>query len=115
MPGLRNIAQSSGAVSVSTLTALKSFTALGQSYQSLVFALSNTDGTNPCTFIVETSEDGIYADSDGQQSVTVPAGTQGSFDVGLVTRRYWRISAQTSSPTYPTVAVTWSISGVDRF
>lgn len=104
----------SGNINVDTLTVLKAFTALGGEYHTLLFTLVNL-GADPVTFIVETSEDGTHADSVAVWTLTATAGKQASLEIGPgQIRKYWRISAHTTSPAYPTAAVQWAIRGVTR-
>jgi hypothetical protein len=46
---------------------------------------------------LETSEDGTYVDGVATQTKACAAGKQVSFELGLLLRRYWRLSAQTAS------------------
>jgi hypothetical protein len=100
--------------SVSTLTVLKNWTDLGGTHNQLLFWLSNTDATNYVDLFIETSEDGVRPDIH-VETVRVPAGKQGSKEIGpFQLRRYWRVSAQTVSPVFPTAVVKWGIRGVSR-
>ncbi len=104
-------------VNVSTTTILKPFFDPGFVVDSLLFVGINT-GASDAWLQLETSED---AGQDGTSSpdqtrtqvVSMPAGTQASFEVGPYrTRRYWRLSAYTTSPGFPTTTVKWKIVGV---
>lgn len=100
---------------VSTLTVLKAFEAMGSTYHTLLFILVNNDASNSVTMTVETSEDGLHPDANLLWNVTCPAGKQVSVEVGPGTlRRYWRLSATSAGPSYPTVSTTYSIRGVHR-
>lgn len=104
-----------GNVTVSTLTVLKAFTNLGSTYHTLLFVLHNTSASSNTTMLVETSEDGTYADAHIKWTVTCPPGKQASVEVGPgILRRFWRLSAYSDSPSYPEVAVKWAIRGVHR-
>jgi len=96
-------------VNVSTLTTLLQFQTW-TNLDSLLVALVNLDTTNPVTLRVETSEDGIHPDDEYFEKVA-PAGKQASIEIGPSARRtYWRVSAYTASPAYPTVAVKWKLT-----
>lgn len=104
-----------GSTPVSTLTVLKAFTRLGNEYHTLLFVLVNLDVTNEVSMIVETSEDGVHADSVAVWTLNAAPGKQASFEIGPgQTRSYWRLSAQTESPSFPTVNVQWAVKGVTR-
>ena len=110
-----SINELAGTTNVSTLTVLKAFTNLGSDYHTLLFAVQNTHATETCYFTIETSEDGVYPDANVTWYLTCPAQKQASLEVGPgILRRYWRISANTTSPGYPTVAVKWAVRGVHR-
>lgn len=96
---------------VSTLTTLETFT-LFEGFKTLLFTVVNLDSSNSVTMILETSQDGIHPDDDKTYLVSAGPGKQASNEVGpCPLRRWWRISAQTQSPTFPIVAVKWQISG----
>jgi hypothetical protein len=104
-----------GTASVSTLTVLKAFTNLGSDYHTLLFVVINTDDTDTVTVTIETSEDGVHPDGTSIWTLTAAPGKQASMEVGPgLLRRYWRMSANTDSPGFPTAAVTWCIRGVNR-
>jgi hypothetical protein len=106
---------SSGTANVSTLTVIKAFIPLGHEYHTLVFVVTNLDATNTVTMLVETTEDGTHPDAVAKWTVDIPALKQGSVELGPnVLRKYWRISANSPSPTFPTCAVTWEIKGSFR-
>jgi hypothetical protein len=105
----------SASTPVSTVTVLLPFTALGDRYNSLLFYCLNTDAGDDVYFTVETSEDGTHGDV-ATQTVVIPAGGQGSIEVGpYLLRKYWRLSAHTVAPGYPAATVQWGIKGTDRF
>lgn len=105
----------SGDTPVDTLTVLKAFTALGGEYHMLLFTLVNLDETNSVTMIIETSEDGTHPDAANVWTLVAPPGKQVSYEHGPgQIRKYWRISAHTASPGYPTVNVQWAVKGVTR-
>lgn len=105
----------SGSTNVSTLAVLKAFANLGSNYHTLLFCVQNLDLANSVTVIIETSEDGIYPDALVLWTLTCPAQKQVSLEVGPgLLRRFWRISAHTASPGFPTVPVTWTVRGVHR-
>lgn len=105
----------SGTTNVSTLTVLKAFTNLGSAYHTLLFCLQNTDNSNNVTLLVETSEDGVYPDTNVKWTIACPAQKQASVEIGPgLLRRYWRVSAYSDSPGYATVAVKWAVRGVHR-
>lgn len=104
-----------GTTDVSTLTVLKAFTNLGSYYHTLLFVVQNTDAVNTVTFTVETSEDGEYPDQHVLWTISCCAQKQASLEVGPgLLRRYWRISANSQGPDYPTVSVKWAVRGVHR-
>jgi hypothetical protein len=104
-----------GTTNVSTLTVLKAFTNLGSTYHTLLFIIQNTDALNGVTFVVETSEDGVYPDQHVIWTIACPASKQATVEVGPgLLRRYWRISAYSAGPGYPTVACKWAVRGVHR-
>jgi len=110
-----SITELAGTVNVSTLTVVKNWINLGSTYHTLLFAVQNTHATESCFVTVETSEDGVYPDANVTWLITCPAQKQASLEVGPgILRRYWRISANTTSPGYPTVAVKWAVRGVHR-
>jgi hypothetical protein len=110
-----SINELAGTTNVSTLTVLKAFTNLGSYYHTLLFVVQNTDNTNTVTVTIETSEDGVYADQHVLWSLSCPAQKQASLEVGPgLLRRYWRISANSQGPGYPTVALKWAVRGVHR-
>jgi hypothetical protein len=105
----------SGSVNVSTLTVLKAFTNLGSEYHVLLFAVVNESGTDPVTVIIETSEDGVHPDGVSVWTLEAEPDKQVSLEVGPgLLRQYWRISAHTEDPAYPTAPVRWAIRGVSR-
>ena len=83
------------AITVSTLTPLVAFTLLS-GYDYLLFYAINT-GAVDTTVTLETSEDGTYVDGVSVQTKACAAGEQVSFELGILLRRYWRLSAQTTS------------------
>jgi len=82
-------------ITVSTLTPLIAYTLLS-GYDYLLFYAINT-GAVATTVTLETSEDGTYTDGVATQSKACAAGAQVSFELGILLRRYWRLSAQTAS------------------
>jgi len=96
-------------VSVSTLTALMDWTDLS-GYPDIVPVLINDDATNNVNLIVETSDDpgGTKKPDIFQRTTAIPALKQGAEDI-TNHRKYWRISAQTDSPGFPTVSVRWAL------
>jgi hypothetical protein len=110
-----SINELSGTSNVSTLTVLKAFTNLGSTYHTLLFCLQNTDVSNSVTVTIETSEDGVYPDAAVLWTLNCPPQKQVSLEVGPgLLRRYWRLSANTAGPSYPTVAASWCVRGVHR-
>ena len=110
-----SINELAGTTNVSTLTVLKAFTNLGSSYHTLLVAVQNTHATETAYVTVETSEDGVYPDANVIWTLTCPAQKQASLELGPgILRRYWRISANTTSPGYPTVALKWCVRGCER-
>lgn len=104
----------SAATNVSTLTTLLNWTDLGSDWASLAFHLDNTDVTNTCTLIVEASQGSLRA-NDRQQTYVVPLSREGSIEIGppnLYT--FYRISAQTVSPSFPVVSIKWAVTGQRR-
>jgi hypothetical protein len=99
---------------VSTLTAMVPFTNWTAA-DALLFAIINLDSTNPVTMRVESSEDGIHPDVDFTE-VVAPPGQQASIEVGPApVRSYWRVSAYTQSPAYPTVPVKVRVASSSSF
>ena len=97
---------------LTSLTVLKAFTNLGSSYDTLLFVVVNLDVTNPCTLLVETSEDGVHPDANIVYTFSCPAGKQASLELGPgLIRRFWRVS---STATGATVQVQWSVRGIHR-
>lgn len=95
---------------VSTLTTLVPFTDWS-TRDSILFALINLDSTNSVTLRLETSQDGTHPDGSAAQEVTAGPGQQASMEIGpRPVRRYWRLSAYTSSPSFPVVAVKFEVS-----
>lgn len=102
---------SGAAVNVSTLTPLVEWTSVTDFVKAL-FALQNTDGVNGVSLIVETSEDGVHPDAEFWRAIA-PAGDQVSYEIGpKEMRKFYRMSAVTASPGFPTVAVNWQMRGL---
>ena len=108
------VAQAAAGTSVSTLTVLEAFTNRGSKYRGLLYTLINLDGSNTVDLILETSQDGTRPDSRIKWQETAAAGEQVSVEIDATMRFYWRLSAQTASPGFPTVSVKWEIRGVPR-
>lgn len=104
----------SGSANVSTLTVLKAFADLGYEYHTLLFTVTNLDGSNPLNVTFETSENGTNPDCVQVWNLVAQPGKQASMQYTEGLRRYWRISAATNSPGFPTVACTWEIRGISR-
>jgi hypothetical protein len=108
----------SAPVSVSVLTALLPFTSWPHT-GGLLFAVVNLDAANPLTVILDRSEDGVSPDSDPvtgkTQTATAPPLSQCSFEIGPnPLASYWRLSAHTASPGFPTVQVKWRVKAIVR-
>lgn len=104
----------SASTPVSTLTPLLAFKDFGQGYSTILFELVNNDGANAAYLDIESSTDGTTPDADLVERVA-PASKGCSYAVGPDNiRRYWRVSAHSLSPGYPTVNVQWKISGIPR-
>jgi hypothetical protein len=102
------------AQNVSTLTTLLNWTDLGSDYSDLAFQLDNTDASNTCTLIVEASQGGTRP-NDRQLTYTVPASKEGSLEIaGPNLYTYYRVTAQTASPSFPTVSIRWAVIGRRR-
>lgn len=105
----------SGDIDVSTLTVLKAFTNLGWDYHTLLFVMVNKSASDNVTMLVETSEDGVYPDGLVKWERVAAPLKQVSLELGpWIMRRYWRVSAYSDSPGFPTVPVSWSIRGAYR-
>jgi len=101
------------ATNVSTLTPLTGWVSMVKFVKGL-FALQNTDVTNEVSLIVETSEDAATPDAVFWRA-TAPAGEQVSYEIGPKdAHQYFRMSAVTDSPGFPTVAVNWQMRGISR-
>lgn len=106
-----------GTVTVSTLTPLKAFTNL-LTYNSLYFYVINRDdvlgNTNDVFLLVECSNDGEREDAQSWE-IQIAAGKQGRVLVppGFFTT-HWRLSAYSTSPSFPTVPIQWGIKGIAR-
>lgn len=104
---------SGSGVSVSTLTPLTSWVSV-VNFVKVLFALQNTDVMNEVSLIVETSEDGATPDAVFWRA-TAPAGEQVSYEVGPKdVHQFFRMSAVTDSPGFPTVSVNWQMRGIPR-
>lgn len=99
---------------VSTLTVLMPFTELAAELETLLFYVLNQSATETVTATLETSEDGVLADSDRTYTLTAPPSTQASQEVQLPLRTYWRLSASTASPTFNTASVRWGVKAGRR-
>lgn len=100
-----------GPVPVSTLTPLLPFTSFSH-HQLLLFSVQNLDPTNAVEVTIETSEDGTSVDTQLVYQYTIQPGQQCSLEVGPdQLRSFYALSAQTSSPSFPTANVTWKIKG----
>jgi len=78
------------------------------SYAAVRFALINQSPDYPVTFFLETSEDQVRIDETETMSETTPANGMRSIkaaDDQLHT--FFRLSAQTSGPGWPTANVRW--------
>jgi len=105
--------QSGTGVSVSTLTPLTGWLSVID-FVKVLFALQNTDVTNEVSLIVETSEDAATPDAVFWRA-TAPAGDQVSYQIGPKdVHTYFRMSAVTDSPGFPTVVVNWQMRGIAR-
>jgi hypothetical protein len=105
--------QSGANVAVSTLTPLTGWINM-LNFVTGLFAVQNLDLVNELQMIVETSQDAVHADVTTFLT-TVPAGDQGSYEIGpKFIRTYFRLSAQTDSPGFPTVNVNWQVVGLPR-
>lgn len=61
------------------------------------------------------SEDGIYPDANVIWTLNCPPQKQASVEIGPgLLRRYWRLSANSAGPSYPTVATLWGVRGIHR-
>lgn len=101
----------SGKSNISTLTPILGFRDLS-GYSMLTFE-GWTDSTDEITFIIEKSPDGVHADVAAQTTV-ITQGTAGSIDVPSNLGVFWRLSAHTDSPGFPTSVLNWKLRGLLR-
>lgn len=98
--------------SISTLTTLLGFTEWAGIF-SLRFWLINLDSTNTVDLIVEASPDGVHVDEERIWTRTINPGKAKSIYVGpFADLRFYRATAQTSSPTYPVVSGKFGVTGM---
>lgn len=105
----------SSPVPVSTLTTLMAFEEVGRHYSMLLFAMVNLSLVDTVTFRVETSETGVHPDEYRTYNIEAPPQKQASLELGpVLLRHFFRLSAFTTSPAFPTAFVQWMIRGVAR-
>lgn len=110
MIGLSSIALSAP-VSVSTTTLLLPWQKTGTGPRTMLFYVINLDPTNQVTVTVDTSELPPYPDDDKATPLVIAPLRQGSAEVGPFAMRAWfRVTAVTDGPSYPTVSVRWGVN-----
>lgn len=104
----------SGSTNVSTLTVLQDWLDVS-GYELVIPTIQNLDGANNVTLIVDVSRSGSSKNTGRQQTMLVAAGDEGDVEISIPNpRRKIRISAQTDSPAFLTVAVKWALDGIQR-
>lgn len=99
-------------IPVSTLRTLVEYTEWDD-HDLLLFAVINMSEADPVTVLIDTSEDGVADDQDSHAELAIQPGKQGSLEIGpLQTRRFFRLTAHTAEPDYPTALVKWTIKGM---
>lgn len=100
---------------ISTLTPLFPFTNLALAVgpipvTAFILAIINLDPTNSIIVNFEVSEDGIHPDAARSYNYEVAPGMQQSLSIsGPDADTYFAITAQSMSPSFPTVAVKWAV------
>jgi hypothetical protein len=103
--------------SISTLTPLLDWFTCEHGHRMFV-VLINDDGSNNANLIVETSEDPSVSkkvDAMVFNSPCLPS-AQTSIEIDNPSaRKYYRVSAQTDSPGFPTVNIRWQVTWIQEF
>lgn len=95
---------------VSTLTAVLAFERLPKPFNNLYITMDNTDGVNTVWLRVEQSSDGVYVDIDSPPELEITASKSGTIVIPRANfRSYYRISAYTLTPGFPTVSIKWRV------
>ena len=103
--------------SISTLTPLLDWFTCEFGHRMLVVMI-NDDGSNNSNLIVETSEDPDASKKVDSMFWTqaCAANQQISIEINNPSaRKYYRVSAQTDSPGFPTVSIRWQLSWIQEF
>jgi hypothetical protein len=100
---------------ISTLTTLLAFTDLGSDFRHLTVFMLNTDGANNANLVIDLSHGSTGELDEMTKTVSIPALKEGYFTIDDPNPfTYIRIAGQTDSPSFPVVAIKWSVVGFRR-
>ena len=98
-------------IAVSTLETILEPTDFDGQLVGLLLEVVNLDETNTLTVKLEPIPDLLHPDPGKTATLSIAAGTSGSIELQpMILRQVFTITAQTASPSYPTVMMQWQLT-----